>query len=166
MLEAFFFDMHLKSKVKNERNCKKFDSNYWGNIRRNRYISFRVLLWCMSTDFEAYLGQLHLKLWYSRVAVPFNTTYSPPTFIFKSYPVSELRHAHCCVSSDQSNSRSCVGPTRVEVKVQGRYLPYSARTRVTIVRTLVPDEVTPRHTCTMSGLTTIIRNYASMLQLM
>ena len=32
--------------------------------------------------------------------------------------VSELRHAHCCMSSYQSNSRSCVGTTRVGVKVQ------------------------------------------------
>ena len=32
--------------------------------------------------------------------------------------VSELRHAHCCMSRYQSNSRSCVGTTRVGVKVQ------------------------------------------------
>ena len=29
--------MHLKSKVKSERNSKKFDSNYWGIIMRNCY---------------------------------------------------------------------------------------------------------------------------------
>ena len=32
--------------------------------------------------------------------------------------VSELRHVHCCMSSYQSNSRSCVGTTRVGIKVQ------------------------------------------------
>ena len=39
MFEAFFFDMHLKSKVKSERNRKKLYSNYWGSIRGNRYLS-------------------------------------------------------------------------------------------------------------------------------
>ena len=32
--------MHLKSNVKSERNFKKNDYNYLGNIRRNRYMSF------------------------------------------------------------------------------------------------------------------------------
>ena len=32
--------MRVKSKVKSERNCKKFYSNYWGRIRGNRYLSF------------------------------------------------------------------------------------------------------------------------------
>ena len=42
VLEAFFCDMFLKSKVKSERNCNAFNSNYWGNIRRNRYIPFTL----------------------------------------------------------------------------------------------------------------------------
>ena len=36
--------MHLKSKVKSERNCKKFYSNYWGSIRGNRYLSFHMFI--------------------------------------------------------------------------------------------------------------------------
>ena len=66
--------------------------------------------------------RLHLELEYSRVAVPFNSTYSPKPTLMTSCPiisiVSELRHAHCCRSSYQSNSRSCLGTTRVGVKVQ------------------------------------------------
>ena len=64
MLEAFFFEVYLKSKVKSKRNCKKFDSNYWGNIRRNRYISFIVfsprnnfkLRYCEAKSKRRYFG--------------------------------------------------------------------------------------------------------------
>ena len=63
-----------------------------------------------------------MELDYSRVAVPFNSTYSSePTFTFKCpiiSIVSELGHAHCCVSSYQSNSRSCASTIRVGVKFQ------------------------------------------------
>ena len=95
---------------------------------------------------QAYYERLHLELEYSRVAVPFNSTYSPKPTLMTSCPiisiVSELRHAHCCMSSYQSNSRSCVGTTRVGVKVQmTQFIGSLLFTFVTIVRTLVPDEV-------------------------
>ena len=59
--------------------------------------------------------------------------------------VSELRHAHCCMSSYQSNSRSCVGTTRVGGQSSNDAIYEVATfTFVTIVRTLVPDEVALR----------------------
>ena len=103
---------------------------------------------------KEHIGQLHLELEYSRVAVTFNSTYSPePIFSFKCQIisiVSELRHAHCCVSSDQlqSNLRSCLGPTRLGVKVQVTQfnsLPslfsWNWSYLLLYIRTLVPDEV-------------------------
>ena len=64
------------------------------------------------------------RLEFSRVAAPFNSSYSSePTLIFKCLIisiVSEFRRAYCCVSSYQSNSRSCASTTRVGVKVQMR----------------------------------------------
>ena len=56
--------------------------------------------------------------------------------------VSELRHAHCCVSSYQSNSWSCLGTTRGRGQSLNDAI-YQVATfiLVTIVRTLVPDEV-------------------------
>ena len=90
------------------------------------------------------MWQLHLELRYSRVAFPFVSTYSQePTLIFLMSNHFHRLRIKTSALSYQSNSRSCVGPTRVRVKVQNliRYLPCSAWTRVNIVRSLVPDEV-------------------------
>ena len=52
--------------------------------------------------------------------------------------VSELRHAHCCVSSYQSNSWSSASTTRVGGQIQNDAIYWVATfTLVTIVRTLV-----------------------------
>ena len=97
-----------------------------------------IVIKVISLEFFVIIG-LHLEIEFSRVAVPFNSTYSTePTFTFKCpiIPiVSEIKHAHCCVLNYQSNPRSCA------VTQLSRYLPWSAGTRVTIVRTLVPDKV-------------------------
>ena len=77
-----------------------------------------------STD--THTERLHLELEHSRVAVPFNSPYiSGITSIFKCPIISivlELRHAHCCLSSYQSNSRPCLSTTRVGSKFKRRNL--------------------------------------------
>ena len=107
---------------------------YWlpsGNlvIKRDKLRNIRNSIIAVASIFKAQenkqiniIGWLHLELEWSRVAVPFNSTYSPkPTLISKCSIisiVSEWRHAHCCVSSYQINSRSSASTTRVGVKVQ------------------------------------------------
>ena len=56
--------------------------------------------------------------------------------------VSELRHAHCCVSRYQSNSRSSASTTRVGGQSLNDAIYWVATfILATIVRSLVPDEV-------------------------
>ena len=63
-------------------------------------------------EFIANIRQLHLELKYSRIAVPFNSTYSQePTFIYKCQfisIVSEFKHDTCYMISYRSNSQSCL----------------------------------------------------------
>ena len=66
---------------------------------------------------DRYYERLHLQLEYSRVAVltcPKKLNFNRPIISI----VFPLRHAHCCVSSYQSNSRPCASTTRVGVRVQ------------------------------------------------
>ena len=77
VLEDCFFDMCLKSKVKSKRDGKKFDSNYWGNIRRNHYMSLTSLsrikaLSVLISKFQTILcHSLAIIHWCLIIAVPF-----------------------------------------------------------------------------------------------
>ena len=71
---------------------------------------------------SGHIERLHLETRVHKGSCSIYCTYlSEQSFILnaQSFPsFSKSRHAHCCVSRCQSNSRSCASTTRVGIKIQ------------------------------------------------